>query len=112
MDNVDMSKSLQWKLIPKYTFESSINSGSSVVSESFESSGLLSLGDELTTFESSINSGSSGLPSATLEVQNILNNVLPISNSQPPNNIHLTTPIIDIWEREVQIDSTSSSTPK
>ncbi len=116
MDNVDMSKSLQWKLIPKSTFESSISSGSSSVlsgsSGSSVPSGSLSLGDDLTTLESSINSGvsSSGLASATLEVQHILNNVLHISNSQPLNTIHLTTPIIDIWEREVQIDSTSSST--
>ena len=89
LDNVDQTEPLNWELKSK--------------SE---------LGDELTKLESSISSGisSSGDTLTTLEVQNILNVVLPISKSQPSNSNHLTTPIIDLWSRELQIEPISLCT--
>ena len=83
LDNVDLTEPLNWELKSKSD-----------------------LADDLTTLESSISSGmsSSGDTLATLEVQKILNVVLPISKSQPSNSKHLTTPSIDLWSREVQIE--------
>ena len=89
LDNIDLTEHLRWDLKTKSD-----------------------LADDLTTLESSISSGmsSSGSTSATLEVQKILNAVLPISKSQPSNSNHLTTPSIDPWSREVQIEPTTLCT--
>ena len=86
VENIDPTESLKWSLIKKSEF-----------------------GDELTNLESSISSGmsSSGGNSATLEIQNIVNDILPISKSQSSNSNHLTTPIIDLWSREVQLEPIS-----
>lgn len=64
------------------------------------------LGDSLTILEPSEASGmSSGPGSAILEINNLLKLTHIISPMEPTHSDHLTTPMVDLWLYEVQINN-------